>query len=197
MKILGSSRSQRFETPWTWWCAFFWQIFFLETSWFTNSMILWVWSMRCFHPFCMEKSSWDSTEKSHWRSISRSMGKLGVEKEIWPRVNWFQISHSFEFLWKDLFSILKINLNHIPSLKLTVRTWKWIVSFRDGPFSGAMLVSVRECRHPCCIRNDVFKVTKNCRQATLSCGTSSRQRPDGSSNCKVPPPSFNSHHEDD
>ena len=33
----------------------------------------------------------------------------------------------------------------LPSLKLTVRTWKWMVgipvSFRDGRFSGAMLVS--------------------------------------------------------
>ena len=33
----------------------------------------------------------------------------------------------------------------LPSLKLTVRTWKWMVgipvSFRDGQFSGAMLVS--------------------------------------------------------
>ena len=33
---------------------------------------------------------------------------------------------------------------HLPSLKLTVRTWKWmvgiLVSFWDGLFSGAMLV---------------------------------------------------------
>ena len=37
----------------------------------------------------------------------------------------------------------------IPSLKLTARTWKWmvgrLVSFKEGLFSGAMLVSGRVC----------------------------------------------------
>ena len=43
---------------------------------------------------------------------------------------------------------------HVPSLKFTARTWKWMVGTRsfpfwgNGPFSGALAVSFRECNNP-------------------------------------------------
>ncbi len=52
-----------------------------------------------------------------------------------------------ELIWPNIMYTRKLFEQKIPSLKLTARPWKWmvgiLVSFWDGLFSGAMLVSGR------------------------------------------------------
>ena len=65
---------------------------------------------------------------------------LGVEKNTWDVGTEFQCQRTCSKVWKS-----KIAMESLPSLKLTARTWKWMVgipvSFWDGLFSGAMLVA--------------------------------------------------------
>ena len=75
---------------------------------------------------------------------------FGVSFERWFSIRQVSKCHRFTnsgfFRLNQQFEFTKVCRKiGIPSLKLTARTWKWMVgildSFWDGPISGAMLVS--------------------------------------------------------
>ena len=72
--------------------------------------------------------------------INLNRERIQFDEHIF-RLGWFNPPTSFEMGWLNQF-------NHLPSLKLTARTWKWMLGIRSFPFGMAFFfhVSFRECK---------------------------------------------------
>ena len=82
-------------------------------------------------------------------SYKRSLSTSPVNIQIHPEVQCLKLFLGCNYLLLNrcfgCSGASSQRFSYVPSLKLTVRTWKWmvgiLVSFSDGQFSGAMLVS--------------------------------------------------------
>ena len=111
-------------------------------------------SMIVFHvnfPGCTKQETYIFMECNPAGTEKHHIFGWGFATESYSYSSPFRISQKFKL--ENMVS--QIVSKDIPSLKLTVRTWKWmvgiLVAFWNGLFSGAMLVSGRVCSCGICL----------------------------------------------
>ena len=124
-----------------------WELIYQPAGTVPYSVVSWLVNADAFYFMCKPHLLHEIVWPATWRISSQIMVlNWGPRSQLW----WLPSNRNPHWLLQfdpNHLDPRSISKNIKPFLKLTARTWKWVVgilvSFWDGLFSGAMLVSGR------------------------------------------------------